>query len=69
MDLSGDPGTLLVFGADPVTLTNGVATTTVRADQVQTYRVRARTVGIPAVTGLGPDVTVTPANPAGSSIT
>ena len=60
--LSGDPGTGLVFGTNPVTLTNGVATTTVSADLVQTYKVRA---GLPGPTGLGPDVTVTPANPAG----
>lgn len=66
VDLLGDPGVGLVFGADPVTLTNGVATTTVRADPVQTYRVRASTVGVPAVTGLGEPVTVSPAAPAGT---
>jgi hypothetical protein len=62
--LSGDPGVGLVFGVNPVTLTNGVATTTVRADQVQTYRVRAG--ALPGPTGLGEQVTVTPANPAGT---
>ncbi|MCI0451457.1 MAG: Ig-like domain-containing protein, partial [Candidatus Latescibacteria bacterium] len=66
VDLSGDPGNALVFGIDPVTLTNGAATTTVRADQVQVYQVRARTVGLPAITGLGEAVTVNPAAPAGT---
>lgn len=63
VDLSGDPGNGLVFGADPVTLTNGVATTTVRADLVQTYRVRAGV--LPAASGLGDPVVVSPALPAG----
>ncbi len=66
VDLLGDPGTGLAFGADPVTLTNGVAATTVQANQVQSYQVRARTVAIPAITGLGTAVTVNPAAPAGT---
>jgi hypothetical protein len=60
VDLSGDPGIGLVFGADPVPLTNGVATTTVRADQVQTPPYQVRAGVFPGPTGLGPPVTVTP---------
>jgi Bacterial Ig-like domain (group 1)/FlgD Ig-like domain len=65
VDLSGSPGVGLVFGADPVTLEDGVAVTTVRADQVQTYQVRANTVGASGVFGLGESVTVNPAAPWG----
>ncbi|HET6350014.1 MAG TPA: Ig-like domain-containing protein, partial [Candidatus Krumholzibacteria bacterium] len=64
--LSGNPGVSLVFGTNPVTLTNGVATTTVTTDVVQTYRVLANTVGQPGVNGLGPNVDVLPAPPAGT---
>jgi hypothetical protein len=64
--LSGDPGTGLAFGTNPLTLSNGVAVTTVTATQVQTYRVRASTLGNPSVTGLGDVVTVVPAAPAGA---
>ncbi len=64
--LSGDPGVGLVFGTNPLTLSNGVAVTTVTATQVQTYQVRAATVGNPSVTGLGEAVTVVPAAPAGA---
>lgn len=64
--LAADPGTGLSFGTNPLTLDNGVKTTTVTANLVQTYRVRASTVGIPSVTGLGPQVDVVPAAPSGT---
>jgi hypothetical protein len=64
--LSGSPGTGLVFGANPLTLSNGVASTSVTANEVQTYRVRAETSGNPSINGLGPDVAVVPAAPAGT---
>lgn len=66
VNLSGNPGIGLVFGANPITLTNGVATTTVTATAVQTYNVKANTVGLPLVTGTGPAVTVVPAPPSGT---
>ena len=63
--LAGDPGAGLVFTTNPVTLTNGVASTNVTANLVQSYKVRASTVGNPGVTGLGPFVSVVAATPAG----
>ncbi|HEX5132820.1 MAG TPA: Ig-like domain-containing protein [Candidatus Krumholzibacteria bacterium] len=63
--LSGNPGTGLVFGANPVTLTNGVATTTVIDTVQETYQVRANTVGVPGVSGQGAAVVVSAAPPAG----
>src|SRR5262249_56481137 len=56
--LSPNPGTALVFGADPLTLTNGAATTTVTTNTVQTYQVKANTVGQPLIAGTGPAVTM-----------
>lgn len=64
--LAGNPGVGLVFGTNPLTLSNGVASTSVTANQVQTYQVRASTVGVPSVTGLSQAVTVVPAAPAGT---
>ncbi len=66
VDLSPNPGTGLVFGQNPVTLANGTATTTVTATAVQTYQVKANTVGLPLITGTGPVVTVVPAPPSGT---
>lgn len=64
--LAGDPGTGLAFAQNPVTLANGVAVTNVTANLVQNYQVRASTVGLPSVTGLGPSVTVVAAAPFGA---
>jgi hypothetical protein len=64
--LSGSPGAGLAFQTNPVTLTNGVASTNVTANQAQTYRVRAETSGNPTVNGLGPNVDVVAAAPAGA---
>jgi len=66
VEFIGDPGTNLVFGASPITLSGGSASTSVNTTTAQQYRVRVRTVGQPAFTGLGPLVTVDPANPAGA---
>ncbi len=66
VSLSGSPGNGLAFGTNPVQLTNGVASTTVTANLVQTYQVRAQTQGNGAIFGLSDPVTVTPANPAGT---
>lgn len=66
VDLSGNPGIGLVFGANPITLTNGTATTTVTATTVQVYNVKANTVGQPLITGTGPAVTVVPGPPSGA---
>ena len=62
----GTPGVGLVFGANPVTLSNGVASTSVTANLVQTYNVRAETQGQPSINGIGPAVTVVAAPPAGT---
>ena len=66
VSLTGDPGTGLVFSPPTVTLTNGVATATVTTPVVQSYQVRASTVGLPSVTGLSNPVTVIPGNPSGA---
>jgi hypothetical protein len=66
VDLSPSPGIGLVFGADPVTLNNGTATTTVTTTTVQTYQVKANTLGLPSITGTGPAVTVVAAPPSGT---
>ncbi len=59
-------GTGLVFGTNPVTLTNGVASTTVTKNLAAPYTVHANTQGNTGVFGDGPSVTVNPAAPAGT---
>ena len=66
VSFSGSPGVGLTFGTNPMTLTNGTATTAVTANQVQTYQVRVQSQSNGAIFGLGDPVVVTPGSPAGT---